>query len=351
MASQKKRVEITRAQYAKRGLITILVAALVLLVIFGKSSGVIGGPQKISAVLGNAGGSLANGADVKMRGIIVGKVTGISRDPSGGVRVGIDMFGNQLSHIPQNSVARILPATVFGTSYVDLVTHGQVSGQKLRSGAVVPADKTQGTLELQKALDDIDTLVKVLRPAQLNSTLSSIAMALDGRGAEIGNTIDQVDAFLQRLGPQVPAIRSDITKLATNLDIVERSAPDFFAGLSDALGPLHTIASHGKELSTLLKGGKTVADEANALTTKVRPDLVRFLNKSARVLHVYYLERHAAFTNAFAAIRMVSSRLTTVVKHGWVDNTLIIQPSAPGYYTSKDCPRFGSAVGNNCGGR
>jgi len=350
MARQKVRVELTRAQYAKRGLVAIVVVVLVLLVIFGKSKGVIGGPDKISAQLANAGGSLGSGADVKMRGIIIGKVDGISRGPDGGVRVGISMNGGQLGKIPDNVVARILPATVFGTSYVDLTTHGPSAPKPLRAGAVVPADKTLGTLELQKALDDIDTLVKVLHPAQLNSTLSSIAMAFDGRGAEIGSTIDELDGFLRKVSPLVPVIKSDIAKLPANLEIIQKAAPDFFDGLEDTLGPLHTIASHSKELSTLLTGGKQVTDEAGALTKQVRPDLVRFATKASQVLQVYYEERHAAFTEAFAAIRMVSSKLSTIVHHGWVDNTIVIQQAAPPYYTSKDCPTFGSARGNNCGG-
>lgn len=344
------RVELSRAAYARRGLITIVVLALILLVVFGRSTGVIGGPDTVQAQLANAGGSLTGGADVKLRGVIVGKVTSITRGPTGGVRVHIDMFGNNLTHIPDNVVARILPATVFGTSYVDLTTHGPSATQTLRAGDVVPADRTQGTLELQKALDDIDTLVKVLHPAQLNSTLSSIAMALDGRGAEIGQTLDSLDTFLKRLGPEVPTIRSDIRKLAVNLELVQRTAPDLLNGLQDSLGPLHTLASHGPELADLLTGGRSVADSANALTTKVRPDLERFMTRAATVLHVYYDERRAAFTDAFAAIRMVASKLATIVHHGWIDNTLIIQTNTPPSYTSKDCPRFGSAAGDNCGG-
>ncbi len=349
MAKQKVRVELSRAQYAKRGLVAIVLVALVLLVIFGKSSGVIGGPDKISAQLANAGGSLASGADVKMRGIIIGKVSGISRGDDGGVRVGIAMNGGELGKIPDNVVARILPATVFGTSYVDLTTHGPSAPKPLHAGAVVPPDTTQGTLELQKALDDIDTLVKVLQPAKLNSTLSAIAMSLDGRGDEIGSMIDELDGFVRKVEPLVPVIKSDIAKLPANLEIIEKAAPDFFDGLQDTLGPLHTIAAHSKELATLLTGGRQVADEAGALTAKVRPDLVRFINKSAQVLQVYYEERRAAFTNAFAVIRMVSSKLTTIVHHGWIDNTIVIQQAKPPNYTSKDCPTFGSARGN-CGG-
>ncbi|HEX7738365.1 MAG TPA: MlaD family protein [Marmoricola sp.] len=349
-AKNKPRVELSRAAQARRGLITLVVLALILLVIFGRSSGIIGGPDKISAQLQNAGGSLAGGADVKMQGIIVGKVDGITRAPDGGVRVGISMHGNELSHIPDNVVARILPATVFGTSYVDLTAHGKPASQSLKAGAVVPADRTQGTLELQQALDDIDTLVKVLQPAKLSATLSSIAMSLDGRGAELGRTIDSLDGFLKRVQPQIPAIKSDINKLATNLELVERVAPELLDGTQDALAPLHTIAAHGSDLAKLLTGGRQVADEAGALTKQVRPNLKRFTHAAAKVLQVYYDERHAAFTEAFRAIRLVGTKLATVVHHGWVDNTLILQMGTPPYYTAKDCPRFGKAKGNNCAG-
>lgn len=349
-AKNKPRVELTRAAQARRGLITLVVLALVLLVIFGRSSGMIGGPDKISAQLANAGGSLAGGADVKMRGVIVGKVDGITRGDNGGVRVGISMFGNQLSHIPDNVVARILPATVFGTSYVDLTTHGPSAAKSLRAGDVVPADRTQGTLELQKALDDIDALVKVLQPAKLNATLSSIAMSLDGRGAELGRTIDSLDGFLKRIQPQIPVIQSDIGKLATNLELVEKVAPDLLDGTQSALGPLHTIAAHGADLAKLLTGGRDLADKAGALTTRVRPDLIRFSHQAAKVLQVYYEERHAAFTEAFRAIRNVGAQLASTVHHGWVDNTLLLQIGTPPYYTAKDCPKFGKARGDNCAG-
>jgi virulence factor Mce-like protein len=344
------RVELTRSDLAKRGLVTIMATGLILAVIFGRSTGVLGGPDQISAQLVNAGGSLASGADVKMRGIIVGRVDGISAGPDGGVRVKMNLSGGQLDHIPANTVARILPATVFGTSYVDLTTHGKPTTTSLRPGAVVPADKSQDTLELQKALDDIDTLVKVLKPAQLNATLGAAASALDGRGAEIGSMIDNLDLFLQRLEPKVPLVRSDLTRLAANLELVEHAAPDLLDGVRDSLGTLHTIAAQKAALTTLLTGGRSIVDESNTFLAKVKPDLVSFLQNAAVVVDVYYDLRHQAFTDAFATLRDVQAKLATIIHHGWADNTVVIQATAPPYYTSADCPRFGSARGDNCAG-
>src|SRR5690349_6412663 len=115
---QKVRKELTRRELALRGLVAIVIGGVLLTFTFLRSTGAIGGPEHVSAQLRDAGGSLPSGADVKMRGAIVGKVTGISAGPAGGVRVAIAIPASNLKMVPGNVVARILPATVFGTSYV-----------------------------------------------------------------------------------------------------------------------------------------------------------------------------------------------------------------------------------------
>lgn len=344
------RVELTRADLAKRGLVTLVAMLLLLGLLMVRSKGIIGGPEEVSAQVANAGGSLAKGADVKMRGVIIGRVAGLARGPEGGVRIRVSMANGALGHVPSNVEARILPATVFGTSFLDLVTKGSSSSSMLRAGAVIPADTSQPTLELQQALDDIDGLVKALRPAQLNSTLSAIAMALDGRGAEIGTILDELDGLLQKVQPRIPLIRSDLAKLATNLQLVQHAAPDLLDGVKDSLGTLHTIAAQKAAIATLLTGGRSVVDEANGFLAKIRPDLVSFLHNAGIVTDIYYDLRHQAFTESFATLRSIRTKLASVVHHGRLDNTLVIQGQSPPYYTSADCPRFGDARGDNCAG-
>ena len=112
---------------------------------------------------------------MKINGVIIGRVTEITRGPDGDVRIGMLVHEDDLDSIPANVEARILPATVFGTSFVDLVVYDGASDDALEAGAVIPADKTQGTLELQQALDDIDRLVTALGPAELASAIGSAA--------------------------------------------------------------------------------------------------------------------------------------------------------------------------------
>jgi phospholipid/cholesterol/gamma-HCH transport system substrate-binding protein len=348
--SQKVRKELSRRDLALRGLLAIVVVALFLTYTFMRSTGAIGGPDHVSAQLRDAGGSLPSGADVKVRGVIVGRVTGITAGPQGGVRVAISIPGSDLSMIPANVVARILPATVFGTSYVDLTTHGPQSTSALASGAIIPADSTQGTLELQQALDDIDSLVKAVGPAQLASAIGSAAQALDGRGFELGKTIDEANDYLGKLIPRMPQVKEDLSKLADNLEIVQQVAPDLLQATSDALVAARTIVTQKATIATIITGGTALTDQANGFLQANSADLIKFIDNSAVLLDVVYTNRHAGISEALVLNRLLYDKLQSIHQHGYLAAVAKFDLNVPPYYTTADCPRFGAAVGNNCSG-
>ncbi|MFL6156349.1 MAG: MCE family protein [Marmoricola sp.] len=350
--SQAVRKELTRRDLAIRGLASIAVLAVALTLLFLHSTGSLGGPRRVSADLRDAGGSLAKGADVKVRGVIVGRVTGVGPGPRGGVRVDISIPQSDLDMVPANVVARILPATVFGTSFVDLVPpKGHSSAKRaLQAGAVIPADRTQGTLELQQALDDIDSLVKAVGPAELASAIGSAAQALDGRGTKLGDTIDVANAYLTKLNPKLPLIREDVRKLAENLELARQVAPDLFQATNDALVTARTIVDEKASLATLISGGLALTTQANTLVKATSADLIRFIDNSARLLDVVYANRHAGITEALVTNKLVDDKLKTVLHDGFLNSVTTFNLDVPPYYTRADCPRFGAAHGDNCTG-
>ncbi|HEX7716500.1 MAG TPA: MCE family protein [Marmoricola sp.] len=346
----RPRRELRRRDLALRGLVAIVAGALVLTFVWLQSSGSIGGPDHVEAQLADAGGSLVPGADVKIRGVIVGRVDGIRAGPDGGVRVQIAVRGNRLDQVPDNVVGRVLPATVFGTSYVDLVTHGKPSQVAMRPGAVIPADTTQGTLELQQALDDIDALVKALGPADLASAIGSVAQALDGRGATLGTTIDRASDYLARLNPKMPTVREDVRKLAANLELVAQVAPDLLAATGDALVTARTIVSEQAAIATVLVGATALTTQATAFLRANASGLIRFLQNSAVLLHQLYANRQAGITGAIQTNSMLAAKVATVVSHGFIDSVTTFLLDVPPYYTAADCPRIASVRGDNCAG-
>ena len=345
---RRPRREPRRIDHARRGLVALVAGALVLTAVWARASGRYDGPEHVAAELSDAGGSLGPGADVKVRGVIVGSVDDISRASDGGVRVRIAVRDHRLEAIPDNVVARILPATVFGTSYVDLVTHATPSERALRAGAVIPADRTQGTLELQQALDDIDRLVKALGPADLASAIGSVAQALDGRGATLGTTLDRAAAYLARLNPRMPQVRADVRKLAANLELVAEVAPDLLAATADGLVTARTLVDQQGDLAALLSGGTELTGRANGFLRDQQEPLIRFVDNSAELLGVVHANRRAAITGSLATNRMLAEKVARIVHHGFIDAVTTFLYEVPPYYASADCPRVGPARGDNC---
>src|SRR5436190_9263026 len=64
-----------------------------------------------------AGLVMESGAKVKLRGVPVGRVAGVEPG-SNPVRLKLELFPDQIKHIPANAQAQIRATTIFGAKYV-----------------------------------------------------------------------------------------------------------------------------------------------------------------------------------------------------------------------------------------
>jgi phospholipid/cholesterol/gamma-HCH transport system substrate-binding protein len=188
----------TRNELVARGLMLIAVFVALILLMTASLKGAFADTSAVSTNLDTAGGAIVPGSDVKIGGLIVGSVSSVTGDQDG-VRLGLEMDNKLIDGIPSDVVARVLPATVFGTSYLDLTGGDLAGGRSLRAGDEIKQDQTVPTLELQRALDSIDRLVDALGPAELNTALSAVAGALDGRGEQLGQTLETLNSLLRKV--------------------------------------------------------------------------------------------------------------------------------------------------------
>src|SRR4051794_22969854 len=131
------------------------------------------------------GNQLVVPADVKLDGVLVGRVSGVST--VGEVaRLKLQIDKARIHQIPANVEARILPKTLFGEKYVELVVPPSGAKGQLQPGAVIAQDRSQTAIELQHVFSDLVPLLRTLNPAQLSITLSNLADALRGRGEALG---------------------------------------------------------------------------------------------------------------------------------------------------------------------
>ncbi|KAA1419318.1 MCE family protein [Nocardioides humilatus] len=333
----------------------IAVLAVILLLLGGltlKLQGHFTDSVPVTAELESAGGAMRTGVDVKMRGMAVGKVTAIDGDADE-VRLSLEINKDQLDQIPSDVLARVLPASVFGTSYVDLVippgseTKGSPSNS-LSAHDVIKEDTSQGTLELQTALDSIDALVDALGPAELATALHTVATVLDGRGDDIGVAIDTLNRYTKRFAPVIPRIRSDLKLLAVNLEAVARNAPDLLDATDDALVTLQNLVDRRDKITQLLDGGLLLVQDTQDFLTKHERAYLHALSLSQTLVDGAYDER-TGLRDTLLETGVLSHQLLTILEDGYGRVEGYIYARGPEDYTKADCPRYGSAAGANCG--
>lgn len=346
LSKKRKRTALTRNALALRGLALVVVLLLLAGLFDLRQSGKLGGPPEVTAFLRNAGGSLAKGSDVKMHGVIVGRVNAIKAGPDGsGVRVEMAMDDDVLGDVPRDSVARILPATVFGTSYVDLraVRPHATDQAMLKDGDTIQADADHKTLELQDALDDIDGLVKAIGPAKLSNTLGAAAVALDGRGHQLGDMARGLDDYLHKFNPQIHLLQADLAKLSQFLQLVQRIAPDLLDATDHGLVALKALVAHRDDLEALLKSGTRLSDTGRELLAKNDAQLRRFIHDAYRVIDAVYDNRKVGISGAIKANSMIGDIVQRAVEKGYIKTDGHLQGDIPPYYGPGDRPHYGGA--------
>ncbi|MEZ0580811.1 MCE family protein [Nocardioides sp. MH1] len=337
--------DVPRHVLARRGLLALVGLALVFTFVTLRTNGTFGSTPHVTAVVADAGGALRKGSDVKLDGAVVGKVSSVSRDASGGVAVDMEMSSDDLDHVPANVVARILPATVFGTTFVDLVVHGDRSSASLEAGSVVPADRSQATLEFQQALDDIDRLVKALGPAELASAIGSAARALDGRGGQLAAVVNTLNSYLARINPRLPAVRADLDDLARSTAVLDDVAPDLLDATDDSLGFLGDLVRQEAAVTSLIAGGTDLANVSSDFLDANQQRLVRWIRGTGTFVDVLYDNRRVGITDAITLNLRIGRKLPTTIDDGQLRTVAWLRFDQPDYYGEGDRPTFASLVG------
>jgi phospholipid/cholesterol/gamma-HCH transport system substrate-binding protein len=229
------------------------------------------------------GNELTVPADVKLDGVLVGRVSKTATTGSD-TTLTLKISKSMISSIPSNVEARILPKTLFGEKFVDLVTPAKPSPKPLASGAVIPQDRSSVAIELQSVFEKLVPVLKTLNPAELSTTLSNVAMALRGRGDELGQNLVLIDKYLSVLNKDLPNIKHDISGLADLASNVADAAPDLLDILRNFSVTAHTFTVKKDDFAQFLLGTSGFATTATNVLHTNGNALIKLAHTSRPVL-------------------------------------------------------------------
>lgn len=200
-----------------------------------------------------AGLQLAKFGDVRMHGALIGDVRTIEQDGEQAV-ITIALQPDAAKTIPDNVSVEILPTTLFGQKYVSLVppTSG-ASTTMLKDNAVIPASRVRTNVEIQTILANLFPLLRAVKPADLNATLYALSHALTGKGDDLGQTLEELDAYLIEINDHLPQLRTDMRLLAEVAETYELAAPDLLRLLRNATVSARTLVQKKAEFGQTLR--------------------------------------------------------------------------------------------------
>ena len=234
----------------------------------------------VTLMAAQIGNQLQSDSDVKIRGLIVGEVRSITSTGSG-ARIELALQPDQVANIPVNVSARILPKTLFGERYVDLVIPTNPSAHTMADGDIIGQDHSTVAIELEKIFDNLLPLLRTVKPEKLAATLNALATALDGRGTQLGDNLVRADKYFAAINPKIPTITADISRLADVATTYADAAPDILRMLTALTTTSNTIVAKQDALAGFLAG---TAGFANTATT--------FLNSNGdRIIQVGSVQR------------------------------------------------------------
>jgi virulence factor Mce-like protein len=339
---------MTRAQRALAGLLflVLVIGASVVGVAYG--FGAFSTSKVVTATLPEAGPALGPGSEVEYRGVLVGSLAGIHRTLRNAVLT-LHIDPSQIEKIPDGVTVRLVPRSVFGDLYVDLVPPEHATAP-LRLPAHLVADTSTPTVELDQALDVGYRLLTAVQPGKLDATLTAIATALDGRGAELGRLVDQLEAYTTKVAPHTSQLVHDLSTLAQVGDELSRDAPDLLRTLDNAIAISKNVDTSQAQIRRLLAEAPPVADRTRRLLSVNQHKLRAIVELLQPVVTVLEGGR-TNLVRAVEQLRLFLLGAARALGHGpWLQVTVApdLNPLDTQGYTRAQCPRYAGVPGKNC---
>lgn len=245
--------------------VTVMLTALLARTIQGFQDG---GDPTYEALFSNATKVVA-GDDVRIAGVTVGRVKGISLTSQAQARVTFSV--DPSIRLNSRTTAVIRFRNLIGDRYLALTV--PAAGTVLPVGAELPISRTRPALDLTAVFNGFRPLFQGLDAASINSLSYSLVQALQGEGGTIASLLGSTGS----LGATIARHDASIGQLVADLDAV-------LSTLNARSGPFNHLVTHLAQFTAGLAADRNVTLDALAgidqlasvtdtLLTQARPGL------------------------------------------------------------------------------
>lgn len=250
----------------------VAIAGLVVATLAVGTLGLLEHRYGLSAVFDRTGG-IERGADVRMAGVRVGSVTGITPDFRLG-QVVLTFEVDEGVDLGPQTTAEIASATLLGGYYLRL--GGPVQEPHLEDlppdddRRRIPLERTVGAASLNRAIADTTTAISALDLDSANQVLGQLAGAADRNTESIPALIDSFATISTAIAARDGELRRLTQSAATITGALAARDQELGRLIDTAGGLLDALASRRDELATVLGDGSAAVQQLTEVVASNR---------------------------------------------------------------------------------
>ncbi|MDI2029078.1 MCE family protein [Saccharopolyspora sp. TS4A08] len=298
----------------------------------------------------STGNQLLPDSDVKVRGMVVGRVVEV-KSVGKGAELHLALQPDKAEAIPANVSAQLLPRTLFGERYVALELPDKPSSKTLAAGGVIEQDRTRAGLELETVLADTMPVLQAVNPDDLAATLNALDQALSGRGDQVGDTLSQLNTYLDGLNPAIPDLRDNLQELVGVAQTYEEAAPDVINALDNFSTTARTLVQQKQNLQKLTGQVTTTSGDLTTFLDNNGQNIIRLADAQRPTLDLLarYSPTYPCFLGEMAEfVPRIRQAFGEGTDEPGLHVTLEIAPHRGKYRPNQDEPEFADHRGPRC---
>jgi phospholipid/cholesterol/gamma-HCH transport system substrate-binding protein len=245
-----------------------------------------GGSTAYRALFTDATG-LMKGDDVRIAGVRVGEIDGVSVTRHGDRSLALVSFSVQSDRpLADSTLAQIRYRNLVGQRYVAL-SEGAGSGERLGADGTIPLRQTQPALDLTVLFNGFKPLFAALNPDDVNAFAMEIIKTLQGEGGNINSLLGHTASLTSTLADRDEVIGRTVDNLNQVLGTVDERDKQLDTLIVELQRFVSGLAQDREAIGASLTNIANLADATSQLVEQGRPAIrsdVQELGKVAGTL-------------------------------------------------------------------
>ncbi|MEN4446601.1 MlaD family protein [Mycobacterium sp. SMC-18] len=277
----------------------------------------IAGPtSSYSAIFSDVSG-LAEGDDVRVAGVRVGRVDKIELTPDNKAKVDFQVRSNQTLYA--STLASVTYQNIIGQRYLGL-SQGDGERRKMPAGAQIPEQRTNPSFDISYMLNGFEPLFTELDPQQVDNLTNAIIEAFQGNQGSLLTLTTQASSLTQTLAGPDAALGDLIANLDKLMATLATQSKNLETMLHQTSVSLSSLNSRRDELVASVGAITANVTRLSALVDAITPDVQQFIDRDPGLLKYGVGEGKPRLAFALANVPLLLKGLARMTQDGSYGN-------------------------------